>query len=114
MKQRELINKYSNTLSVTCFVTVCMMPTFYAWGAEGTTYEFNSGFIVGSKDNVDLERFNTAPISEGKYSVDVYTNDNWKGRYDLNIVQQKDGNLGVCYTPAMLSNFGVDAEKLNP
>lgn len=60
-------------------------------GAEGTTYEFNSGFIVGSKDNVDLERFNTAPISEGKYSVDVYTNDNWKGRYDLNIVQQKMG-----------------------
>ncbi|MEY1175747.1 fimbria/pilus outer membrane usher protein [Providencia vermicola] len=114
MKQRELINKYSNTLSVTCFVTACMVPTFYAWSEEDTTYEFNSGFIIGSKEEVDLARFNSSGISPGKYSVDVYTNNNWKGRYDLNFEEQKDGRLAVCYTPAMLSDFGINTEKLNP
>ncbi|MEX6372562.1 hypothetical protein AB6F20_08580 [Providencia hangzhouensis] len=62
MKQRELINKYSNTLSVTCFVTACIVPTFYAWGEEDTTYEFNSGFIIGSKEDVDLTRFNSSGL----------------------------------------------------
>ena len=114
MKQRELINKYSNTLSVTCFVTVCIASTFPAWGEEDTTYEFNSGFIIGSKEDIDLKRFNTSGISPGKYSVDVYTNNNWKGRYDLNFEQTETGELGVCYTSEMLSDFGISAEKLNP
>lgn len=88
MKQRELNNKYSNTLSVVCFITSWIVPVFHA-SAEEETYEFNSGFIMGSKDNVDLDRFNATGISPGKYSVDVYTNNDWKGRYELNFEEQK-------------------------
>ncbi|WP_257574537.1 FimD/PapC N-terminal domain-containing protein [Hafnia alvei] len=46
--------------------------------------------------------------------LDVYTNDEWKGRYDLSIARDKDGRLGVCYTKAMLAQYGIAAEKLNP
>ncbi|WP_272678558.1 fimbria/pilus outer membrane usher protein [Providencia sp. PROV019] len=112
MKQRELNNKYSNTLSVVCFITSWIVPIFYA-SAEEETYEFNSGFIMGSKDNVDLDRFNATGISPGKYSVDVYTNNDWKGRYELNFEEQKNKQLGVCYTPELLSNLGIDTEKFN-
>ncbi|GAB1438905.1 hypothetical protein MASR2M36_16640 [Providencia sp.] len=114
MKQRELKNKYSNTLSVTCIVTACMIPSFTAWGEEGSEYEFNSGFIIGSKEHIDLHRFNESGIGPGMYSVDVYTNNNWKGRYDLDFFQKENGKLGVCYTPSMLVDFGINIEKLNP
>ncbi|EPO5264221.1 fimbria/pilus outer membrane usher protein [Providencia rettgeri] len=113
MKQRELNNKYSNTLSVVCFITSWIVPVFHA-SAEEETYEFNSGFIMGSKDNVDLDRFNATGISPGKYSVDVYTNNDWKGRYELNFEEQKNKQLGVCYTRELLSNLGIDTEKFNP
>ncbi|UBX48525.1 fimbrial biogenesis outer membrane usher protein [Providencia alcalifaciens] len=114
MKQRELKNKYINLLSVTGLVTVCALPSFYAWSEEDTTYEFNSGFIIGSQENVDLERFNTTGISPGKYSVDVYTNGSWKGRYDLDFVAKENGQLGTCYTPALLSELGINVEKFAP
>ncbi|HHR6144971.1 TPA: fimbria/pilus outer membrane usher protein [Providencia alcalifaciens] len=114
MKQRELKYKYSNILSVTGLVTVCALPSFYAWSEEETTYEFNSGFIIGSQENVDFDRFNTTGISPGKYSVDVYTNGSWKGRYDLDFVAKENGQLGTCYTPALLSDLGINVEKFAP
>ncbi|WP_392553490.1 fimbria/pilus outer membrane usher protein [Orbus wheelerorum] len=76
-------------------------------------YEFNKGFLAGSTDNIDLKRFNKASIDEGIYSVDVYTNDQWRGRYDLNITKQQSGVLGVCYTAKMLNDFGINARELN-
>ncbi|WP_392563917.1 fimbria/pilus outer membrane usher protein [Orbus wheelerorum] len=76
-------------------------------------YEFNKGFLAGSTDNIDLKRFNKASIDEGIYSVDVYTNDQWRGRYDLNITRQQSGVLGVCYTAKMLNDFGINARELN-
>ncbi|PLP17286.1 fimbrial biogenesis outer membrane usher protein, partial [Klebsiella michiganensis] len=44
----------------------------------------------------------------------VYTNGEWKGRYDLKITAGKDGKMGVCYTKAMLMQYGISPEKLNP
>jgi outer membrane usher protein len=80
----------------------------------GTVYQFNDGFIVGSREKVDLSRFSTSAISEGVYSLDVYTNGEWKGRYDLKITAGKDGKMGVCYTKAMLMQYGISPEKFNP
>ena len=96
-------------------IALCCFPPFSS-GQEnpGTVYQFNDGFIVGSREKVDLSRFSTSAITEGTYSLDVYTNDEWKGRYDLRIARDKDGRLGVCYTKAMLAQYGIAAEKLNP
>ncbi|MBJ3816717.1 fimbrial biogenesis outer membrane usher protein [Shimwellia pseudoproteus] len=81
---------------------------------QGTEYQFNDGFIVGSREKVDLSRFSSSAITEGVYSVDVYTNTEWKGRYELNVTRDKNGELGICYTKAMLDKFGIASEKLNP
>ncbi|AFJ45175.1 fimbria/pilus outer membrane usher protein [Shimwellia blattae] len=80
---------------------------------QGTVYQFNDGFIVGSREKVDLSRFSSSAISEGDYSVDVYTNGEWKGRRDLHITRDEHGELGVCYTREMLAQFGIASEKLN-
>lgn len=112
MKQRSFC---PGRLSTAIAIALCCFPPFSS-GQEnpGTVYQFNDGFIVGSREKVDLSRFSTSAITEGTYSLDVYTNDEWKGRYDLRIARDKDGRLGVCYTKAMLAQYGIAAEKLNP
>ncbi|MBM7343210.1 fimbrial biogenesis outer membrane usher protein [Erwinia sp. INIA-01] len=96
-------------------IALCGLPLVSS-GQEnpGATYTFNDGFIVGSREKVDLSRFSTSAITEGTYSLDVYTNGEWKGRYDLNVTRDQDGKMGICYTRAMLAQFGIAAEKLNP
>jgi outer membrane usher protein len=95
MKQRSFC---PGRLSTAIAIALCCFPPFSS-GQEnpGTVYQFNDGFIVGSREKVDLSRFSTSAITEGTYSLDVYTNDEWKGRYDLRIARDKDGRLGVCY-----------------
>ena len=112
MKQRSIC---PGRLSTAIAAALCCFPPFSS-GQEnpGTVYQFNDGFIVGSREKVDLSRFSTSAISEGVYSLDVYTNGEWKGRYDLKITAGKDGKMGVCYTKAMLMQYGISPEKLNP
>ncbi|WP_392560596.1 fimbria/pilus outer membrane usher protein [Orbus mooreae] len=96
-----------------CFFTAL---TYFSGAAIADTpveYEFNTGFLVGQKENIDLTRFNKASIDEGQYSVDVYTNEQWRGRYELDIIKQTNGVLGVCYTAKMLDDFGINARELN-
>ncbi|EGI25824.1 outer membrane usher protein MrkC [Escherichia coli TA206] len=111
MKHHDFISgKVSRALAI----VLCAFPPF-SGGAENTetVYQFNDGFIVGSRERVDLSRFSTSAIDEGVYSLDVYTNGEWKGRYDLNVRRRQDGQSGVCYTREMLVQYGIAAEKLN-
>ncbi|WP_297207216.1 fimbria/pilus outer membrane usher protein [uncultured Pluralibacter sp.] len=111
MKQSDFC---SGKVSAALAMALCSFPPFSsAAESTGSTYQFNDGFIVGSREKVDLSRFSTSAIEEGVYSLDVYTNGEWKGRYDLHVTRQKDGTLGICYTRAMLAKYGIAAEKLN-
>ena len=87
MKQRSFC---PGRLSTAIAIALCCFPPFSS-GQEnpGTVYQFNDGFIVGSREKVDLSRFSISAITEGTYSLDVYTNDEWKGRYDLRIARDK-------------------------
>ncbi|EMH4101235.1 fimbria/pilus outer membrane usher protein [Escherichia coli] len=115
MKQWVSIKKCGRKLPVTIIVSVCIYPAYAADTLDNKDplYQFNDGFIVGSKEKIDLARFSTQAITEGRYSVDVYTNDEWKGRYDLNISHDKKSQLGVCYTANMLMQFGIAVDKFN-
>ncbi|WP_392552955.1 fimbria/pilus outer membrane usher protein [Orbus wheelerorum] len=106
----EKIKKLQLAMSMSVLFTT---PVFGVITESIPTYEFNTGFIVGSKENINLMRFNKSSIDEGKYSVDVYMNNSWKGRFELNITKQNNGQLGICYTANMLTEFGVATEKLN-
>ncbi|MEC5317442.1 fimbria/pilus outer membrane usher protein [Brenneria populi subsp. brevivirga] len=102
-------------LSTAIALALCCFPPFAgAQEGSGSEYRFNDGFIVGSREKVDLSRFSTSAIAEGVYSVDVYTNNEWKGRHELNVTRDKNGELGICYTREMLIRFGVATDKLNP
>lgn len=112
MKQRSICpGRLSTAVAMALF---CFPPVSSGQESPGTVYQFNDGFIVGSREKVDLSRFSASAITEGTYSLDVYTNNEWKGRYELNVTRDKDGNMGICYTREMLERYGIAAEKLNP
>jgi hypothetical protein len=48
---------------------VLLSAIFQRTGKPGTIYQFNDGFIVGSREKVDLSRFSTSAISEGVYPL---------------------------------------------
>lgn len=102
------------TLKILVLVSPLIFSPFSQGDINATTYKFNDGFIVGSRDKIDLNRFSSSAIDEGTYSLDVYTNDDWKGRYDLKVTADPQGHMGVCYTGEMLTHFGILPEKLNP
>ncbi|XP_050340428.1 outer membrane usher protein MrkC-like [Bactrocera neohumeralis] len=68
---------------------------------------------MGSHDKADLSKFTSTGIAAGVYSLDVYTNGEWKGRYDITVKKQKDGKIGACYDKEMLNQYGISEEKLN-
>lgn len=96
------------------FALCCFSPLSNGQETPGSVYTFNDGFIIGSREKVDLSRFSTSAITEGTYSVDVYTNGEWKGRHDLNVTRDRHGKMGSCYTRETLAQFGIAASKLNP
>jgi hypothetical protein len=67
MKQRSFC---PGRLSTAIAIALCCFPPFSS-GQEnpGTVYQFNDGFIVGSREKVDLSRFSTSAITEGTYSL---------------------------------------------
>lgn len=77
------------------------------------TYTFDDSFIEGNHNKADLSRYTSSELAEGVYSLDIFTNDQWKGRYDVEIKRDAAGKLGAVYTAEMLNRFGVSADQLN-
>lgn len=45
---------------------------------------FNSNFLIGGAQSVDLSRFRDGnPVLAGKYLLDIYVNGEWKGEKHL-------------------------------
>lgn len=72
---------------------LCMAAPAASWANGGADSKkptapveatFNSSFLVGEAQGVDLSRFRDGnPILAGKYSLDVYVNGEWKGKKNI-------------------------------
>ncbi len=100
-------------------VTLCCLGSGFCRAEQphaddnSTDFEFDNGFIVGSQQQASMKRFDALAFKPGVYSVDVYTNESWKGRYDVDVKRTADGKPQICYTAEMLQNFGLSPEKLD-
>ncbi|WP_445496200.1 fimbria/pilus outer membrane usher protein [Photorhabdus sp. SF281] len=48
---------------------------------------FNTDFLAGESAKADLSRFSsTSELPAGRYGIDIYLNNDWKGRFDINIL----------------------------
>ncbi|MCW7763922.1 fimbria/pilus outer membrane usher protein [Photorhabdus luminescens] len=70
---------------------------------------FNTDFLVGESAKADLSRFySTSELPAGHYDIDIYLNNDWKGRFDINI--QNDGR-DIYLLNEDLPRLGIKIDK---
>ncbi|NUU38979.1 fimbria/pilus outer membrane usher protein [Pseudomonas sp. C2B4] len=86
---------------------------FAAEEEEAAPVTFNTSFIQGRGQPVDLKQFIEGnSVLPGTYRVDIYVNRNLSGRQDITFQQQDNGDVTPCLTLSMLRQYGVDLDKL--
>ncbi|MDM4096906.1 FimD/PapC N-terminal domain-containing protein, partial [Klebsiella oxytoca] len=74
--------------------------------------DFNSQFL---RSDIDVSAFSQGnPVPQGKYSVDLYVNERWKGRTEV-IFENKTPNATVaepCFDLRLISLLGIDSNKV--
>lgn len=73
---------------------------------------FNTDFM---RSNIDVSAFSKGnPIPAGQYTVDLYVNERWKGRAEVNFknVEQNSSVAKPCFNIKLVSLLGIDLDKL--
>ncbi|MBB6652282.1 fimbria/pilus outer membrane usher protein [Proteus mirabilis] len=105
--QLHLISyRYSLPFCVALGIGVITTSSFAAEEAE-----FDPSFLhsVQGKNAIDIRRFNYGnPIPEGKYYADIYLNNEWKGKANVQYLYTDNANTStLCLTPELLSLIDV-------
>ena len=101
-------------LTIPCFIF--FHGSLFSVGAhaeDSTRYEFDNAILMGNASLNDLQSFNVAGLLPGTYIVDIYINDNWRGRRELLFKKDNHGDLVSCYSEAFLKGVGINPEKMN-
>jgi len=101
-------------LTIPCFII--FHGSLFSVGAhaeDSTRYEFDNAILMGNASLNDLQSFNVAGLLPGTYIVDIYINDNWRGRRELLFKKDNHGDLVSCYSEAFLKGVGINPEKMN-
>jgi outer membrane usher protein len=83
--------------------------------ADPGSVDFNDAFTNTSHGSVDVSRFKKGnPVLPGTYRVDIFLNEMRVDRGDI-VFRSVEGSdvAQPCFSPAMLSRFGVDMLKLD-
>ena len=87
-------------------------------GATIAAVEFNDSFLYNPDGKrLDISRFNQGNVATpGNYRADLYVNDIWLGRAEVNLRAIGDDahNVQPCFDHDMLERMGVDLAKLSP
>ncbi|TCQ91465.1 MULTISPECIES: fimbria/pilus outer membrane usher protein [Rahnella] len=81
--------------------------------AGSDTVMFNSAFMRSAIDVNDYAQGN--PVLPGIHRVDLYINERWKGRTDVNfsLPDNQSKIAHACFNIKLLSELGIDSEKLD-
>jgi outer membrane usher protein len=82
--------------------------------AAAQPVEFNEIFLQRhGGSSIDVSRFNRGNVvMPGKYRVDLYLNDNWVGRVEVDFRQMGEApGAQPCFDKALLNRLGVDLSK---
>ena len=85
-----------------------VLATSSAWAEEDT---FDTHFMIGGLNGEKISRYQ---IDDGKpmpgiYEMDIYLNNQWRGRYDINIKADPDA---TCLPLAQLQQIGIRTENI--
>lgn len=74
--------------------------------------EFNTEFMVGGSEGMDLSRFETDGVLPGTYSADVRINSTLVGRRDVEMRVAEGEQIRLCLPQAVIELIPLDREKL--
>lgn len=71
---------------------------------------FNHHFLMGQAQGIDLSRFRDGnPVLAGKYSLDIYVNNEWKGKKSVEFTDSSGKSRAeTCFNLLSLEELGVD------
>lgn len=81
--------------------------------AETDDVQFNSDFLRSAIDVSSYSRGN--PVPQGQYNVDLYMNDQWRGRGEVKFENDKSNSVIArpCFTLQLISVLGIDIDRID-
>ena len=110
-------NVYAPSLRLTKvaqFVLFSISMSHTAVAENNNDVEFNSAFL---RSTVDVSAFSQGnPVAAGKHTVDLYLNERWKGRTEVQFetLKPSDTVAQPCFTTKTLALLGIDTTHLSP
>ena len=92
---------------------ILLAPLALAYADETEAIEFNESFL---RSSVDVSQFSSGnPVAPGIHRIDLYLNDQWKGRQDVNfsLASPQSSIAQPCYDLKLLSLFDIALDKLD-
>lgn len=96
------------------FVLLSIFMHQTAAAENNNEVEFNSTFL---RSAVDVSVFSQGnPVAAGNHTVDLYLNERWKGRTEVQFEMLKPGDTVAqpCFTAKTLALLGIDTAHLSP
>ena len=76
---------------------------------EPVEASFNSAFLVGRTQGVDISRFERGnPVSPGMHQVDLYVNGQWIGSESVIFRAVQSGGAHACFNAQQLERYGIE------
>ncbi|MFC0308804.1 fimbria/pilus outer membrane usher protein [Gallibacterium trehalosifermentans] len=97
------------------FVSLALLSQFLIPAQANDFFEFDADFLSGSaKSSIDISRFSYGnPIPVGNYLADVYLNNHFRGRVNLQFVDHPEKKQSVlCQNDALLAVLDLKADAL--
>ncbi len=92
---------------------ILLAPLALAYADETEAIEFNESFL---RSSVDVSQFSSGnPVAPGIHRINLYLNDQWKGRQDVNfsLASPQSSIAQPCYDLKLLSLFDIALDKLD-
>ncbi len=92
---------------------IILAPITLAYADDSDAIEFNESFL---RSSVDVSQFTSGnPVAPGVHRIDLYLNDQWKGRQDVNfsLPSPESSVARPCYDLKLLSVFNIALDKLS-
>ncbi|WP_431225564.1 FimD/PapC N-terminal domain-containing protein [Serratia sp. L9] len=92
---------------------IFLAPATLCYAEDPEVIEFNESFL---RSAVDVSQFTSGnPVAPGVHRIDLYLNDQWKGRQDVNfsLPSSETAVARPCYDLKLLSVFNIALDKLD-
>ncbi len=106
------LNKKTGVTPFLVLAHISLLP-ISVYAEDDIRYTFNNAILMGNAQGSDLSKFDVKSLPPGSYSLDVYVNDYWRGRHEIILNKDKNGDLETCHSAYFLDSIGINSTRMN-